>query len=52
MTPHTPPSTICPSFEHLAVDEVIVLLKERVILKHYISEEHKCFDQRFRNFAT
>jgi len=29
--------------EHLAVDEVTVLFKDRVILKHYIPKKHECF---------
>jgi hypothetical protein len=29
--------------EHLAVDEVIVLFKGRVVFKHYIPKKHKCF---------
>jgi hypothetical protein len=30
--------------EHLAVDEVIMLFKGRVIFKQYIPKKHKCFD--------
>jgi hypothetical protein len=29
--------------EHLAVDEVIVLFKERVIFRQYITKKSKCF---------
>jgi hypothetical protein len=29
--------------EHLAVDEIIVLFKGRVVFKQYILKKHKCF---------
>jgi hypothetical protein len=30
--------------EHLAVDEVTVLIKGSIIVKQYIQNEHNCFD--------
>jgi hypothetical protein len=30
-------------FEHLVVDEVIVLFKGKIIFKQYIPNKHKCF---------
>jgi hypothetical protein len=32
--------------EHLAVDEIILLFKGRVVFKQYISKEHKCFGMK------
>jgi hypothetical protein len=29
--------------EHLAVDEIIVFFKGRVVFKQYIPKKHKCF---------
>jgi hypothetical protein len=34
---HYPPS------EHVAVDKVIILFKERIIFKQYTPKKHKCF---------
>jgi len=35
------------SYEHLALDELLVLFRGSVIFKHYIPKEHKCFGIKF-----
>ena len=38
--------------EHLAVDEVIMLYKRRVVFQQYIPKKHKDLVSKFTNFAT
>jgi hypothetical protein len=38
--------------ERLAVDEVIVLFKGKVIFRQYIPKTHKCFGIKFTNHVT
>jgi hypothetical protein len=39
------------SFEHLAVDEVTVPFKGRVVLKQYIPKKHKCFGMKIQKLC-
>jgi len=38
--------------EYLAVDEIIVKFKGRIVFKQYISKRRKCFGIKFSNCVT